>query len=131
MAKQLVKDVINMCRSRGFNLTQFISNSKELLQSILEQQRRQVTKDQDLPGDLPNDKALGISWNIVDDTFSFKIKLDRRSLTKRTLLSMISSIYNPLGFAASFVLEGRRIVQSLCNQNLPWNMEVNDNLKKE
>ena len=47
------------------------------------------------------------------------------------MLSMISSIYDPLGFAAPFVLEGRRILQSLCNQNLPWDMEVNDDVKKE
>ena len=60
-------------------------------------------------------------------SFSFKIKLDRSSLTKRT----ISSIYDPLGFAALFVLEGRRILQSLCTQNLPCDMEVNDDVKKE
>ena len=53
IAKQLVKDVISMCRSGGFNLAKFVSNSNELLQSIPEQQRRQETKDKDLSGDLP------------------------------------------------------------------------------
>ena len=84
-----------------------------------------------MSGDLSTDEALGICWNVADDTFSFKIKLDRTSLTKRTMLSMISSIYDPLGFAAPFVLEGRRILQNLCNQNLPWDTEVNDDVKKE
>ena len=61
IAKQLVKDVISMCKPGGFNLTKFVSNSKELLQSIPEQQRRQGTKDKDLSsGDLPTDKALRI-----------------------------------------------------------------------
>ena len=115
IAKQLLKDVLSMCKSGGFNLTKFIFNRKKLLQSILEQQRRRGTKDQDLSGDLPTNKALWIGWNIADDTLSFKIKLDRRSLTKRTMLSMISSIYDPLGFAAPFVLKGRKILQSLCN----------------
>ena len=118
-------------QSGGFNLTKFVSNSKELLQSFPEQQGRQGTKDQDLSGGLPTDKALGICWIIADDTFSFKIKLDRTSLTKRAMLSMISSIYDPLGFAAPFVLEERRILQSLCNQNLPWDMELNDDVQKE
>ena len=89
IAKHLVKDVISMCKSGGFNLTKFVSNSKGLVQSIPEQQKRQGTKDQDLSGDFPTNKTIGISWNIADDTFSFKIKLDRRSLTKRTMLSMI------------------------------------------
>ena len=73
--KQLVKDVICMSKSGGFNITKFVSNRKELLQSILEQQRRQRTKDKDLSGDLPTDKELGICWNVADDTFSFKIKV--------------------------------------------------------
>ena len=47
------------------------------------------------------------------------------------MLSMISSPYDLLGFAAPFVLEGRRILQSLCNQNLFWDMKVNDDAKKE
>ena len=46
------------------------------------------------------------------------------------MLSMISSIYDPLGFAAPFVLEGR-ILQGLCNQNLACDMEVNDDVKNE
>ena len=33
-AKQLVQDVINMCKSGGFHLTKFISSNKELLLSV-------------------------------------------------------------------------------------------------
>ena len=112
-AKQLVKDVINMCKSGGFHLTKFISNNKELL-SVPENQRRMGVKDQDLSGDLPNGKALGICWNLREDIFSFKSKLEARTLSKRVMLSMISSIYDPLGFVAPFLLEGRRILQGLC-----------------
>ena len=103
-AKQLVKNVISMCKSGGFHLTKFISNNKELLLSIPEHQRRLGMKNQDLCGDLPNEKALGICWNLKDDTFLFKLKVDTRTLTKRVMLSMISSIYNPLGFAAPIIL---------------------------
>ena len=71
-------------------------------------------KDQDLSGDLPNGKALGICWNLREDIFSFKSKLEARTLSKRVMLSMISSIYDPLGFVAPFLLEGRRILQGLC-----------------
>ena len=116
-AKQLVKGVINTCKSGGFHFTKFISNNKELLLSVPEHQRRMGVKDQDLSGDLPNEKALGICWNIREDIFSFKLKLETGTLTKRVMLSEISSIYDPLGFAAPFMLEGRRILQGLCNQD--------------
>ena len=88
-------------------------------------------KNQDLCGDLPNEKALGICWNLKDDTFSFKLKLDTRTLTKRVMLSMISSIYDPLGFAAPFIPEGRRILQGLCNQSIKWDSEVSSDVKKD
>ena len=68
-AKQLVKDVINMCKSGGFHLTKFVSNNKELLLSVSEHQRRMGVKDQDLSGDLPNEKALE-SVGIQEKTFS-------------------------------------------------------------
>ena len=74
--------------------------------------------------------SLGMCWDIADVTFSFKIKSDGRSLIKWTMLSMVSSIYHPLGFPPPFVLEGRRILQSHCNQNLPWDREVNNDARK-
>ena len=130
-AKQLVKDVISICKSGGFHLTKFISNNKELLFSIPEHQRRMGMKNQDLCGDLPNEKALGICWDLKDDTFSFKLKLDTRTITKRVMLSVISSIYDPLGFAAPFILEGRKILQGLCNQGIKWDNQVSSNVKQD
>lgn len=41
------------------------------------------------------------------------------------MLSAISLIYNPLGFAATFVLEGRIILQSVCEQNVQWDAVCN------
>ena len=130
-ARQLVQKVINMCKSGGFNLTKFLSNSKELLATIPEEKRKEGVKDKDLSGDLPNDKALGICWNIEKDTFSFKINLDRKPITKRGLLSMISSIYDPLGYAAPFVLEGRQILQHLCNKNVQWDEIVQQDVQSD
>ena len=112
------------CKAGGFHLTKFISNCKKLLLSIPESQRKIDVKDQDLSGQLPNEKALGICWVSDNDAFTFKIKLDERPLTERVMLSVISSIYNPLRFAAPFVLEERRILQSFCEQNVHWNVKV-------
>lgn len=106
-AKQLAKDVIDMCKSGSFDLTKSISSKKELLLSVPEHQRNLGVKDQDLTGDLQSEKALGILWNSREDIFSFKLKLEARTLIKKVMLSMISSIYNLLRFAATFTLEGR------------------------
>lgn len=51
--------------------------------------------DQDLP---PVERVLGVEWCIQSDTFKFKIVVkDRLTLTRRGILSTVSSIYDPLG----------------------------------
>ena len=72
----LVKDVLNMCNSRGFHLIKFISNNKELLMSISEDQRRNGVKNADLISDFSTGKALGIQWNIPEDSFTSNIHVN-------------------------------------------------------
>ena len=102
----LVKNVVGMSKSGRFHLTKFISNNRELLISIPDDQRRNGVKSADLIGDLPAEKALGIQWNIPDDSFTFNIQVNRRQLTKRKIFSINSSIYDPLGLASPFWKEG-------------------------
>ena len=102
----LVKNLVDMCKSGGFHLTKFISINRELLISIPEDQRRNGVKNADLIGDLPAEKALGIQWNIPDDSFTFNIQVNKRPLTKNKMLSIIITIYDPLGLESPFVLEG-------------------------
>ena len=44
--------------------------------------------------------------------------MKEKSLSKQGMLSSLSSMYYPLGLAALFMPEGKKIIQSLCNQNL-------------
>ena len=127
----LVKNVVDMCKSGGFHLTKFISNNRELLISIPEDQRRNGVKNADLIGDLPAEKALGIQWNMSDNSFTFNIQVNRRPLMKRKMLSIISSIYDPLGLVSPFALEGKQLLQSLCNQLVLWDDVVGPELRKD
>ena len=47
------------------------------------------------------------------------------------MLSIISSIYDPLGLASPFVLEGRQLLQTLCNQYVQCDDDVGPELRKE
>ena len=132
VAIKLVKNVIGMCQKVGFKLRKFISNSREVLTTIPEERHHQKIKDQDLNiGDLPVQRALGVHWNIENDYLGFKINLKDKPLTRRGMLSTISSVYDPLGVAAPFVLEGRKILQKLCQLKVGWDEKITDNLKKD
>ena len=91
------------------------------MKSIPNEYRKEGVKDKDLQlGALPEDKALGVKWNVQDDTLGFTIKMGKKATTRRGLLSDLSSVYDPLGFGAPFLLKGRLIIQQLCKNNMDW-----------
>ena len=98
-AIKLIKNVKAMCESGGFKLTKFLSNSKKVLQSIDEADKRQSVEDKDLMGDLPAERALGVLWDKETDKFGFRVTLKQKSWTRRGLLSVISSVYDPVRFS--------------------------------
>ena len=117
VAIKLVKNVIGMCQKVGFKLTKFISNSREVLTTIPEERHHQKIKDQDLNiGDLPVQRALGVHWNIENDYLGFKINLKDKPLTRRGMLSTISSsVYDPLVYQHHLFWKGRKFCRNYVN----------------
>lgn len=131
-AMQRVQDLMELCQKGGFRLTKWISNSREVLASVPEDDRAKEVKDMDLTGDnLPTERALGVSWFVEEDTLGFRIQMQERPPTRRGILSIVSSVYDPIGLAAPFVLSAKRILQDLCRQGKEWDEEVDgDSLRK-
>ena len=78
--------------------------------------------------------ALGVLWNIEEDVFKFKVNMKEKPKTRRDMLSTLSSVYDPLGFVAPFILQGKRILQHLSDENLQWDeivpQAIQDNWKE-
>lgn len=120
-AVQLYKDLTNMCANGGFHLTKWMSNSRAVLGSIPEKDREKKVKDLDLDSDtLPLERALGVQWCAESDAFHFKVVVKDRPLTRRGILSVVSSIYDPLGFLSPVILSAKRILQDLCREGIGW-----------
>ena len=115
-AIKIIKNVISMCNEGGFNLTKFVSNSKKVLHSIPETFRKNGVKNKDLGCKLPDEPALGILWNVEANTLRFNTAIKRKPLTRTEMLSTLSSIYDPPGLDAPFLLKGKQIIQTLCAQ---------------
>ena len=90
--------------------------------------RRDGVKGKDLTGSLLIERALGIFWDAENDVIKFKIDLQDQAMTRRGMLSVISSIYDPLGLACPFLLQGRRLLQSLCQVMHGWDEMILDNI---
>ena len=82
IAVDMIYKVKSLCKEGGFNLTKFSSNHIEVLKSIPDEYRKDGVKDKDLNlGILPEDKALGVKWDIQEDMLGFIIKMDDRPVT--------------------------------------------------
>lgn len=109
----LCADMRSMLAKGGFRLTKWSSNSRKLLNP--EEEGAQGFQDLDLDKDnLQMERALGIQWCAESDQFMFKINLKDGPHTRRGLLSLVSSIFDPLGFLAPVVSPAKRILQDLC-----------------
>ena len=125
-AINLIDNLRSSCAKRGFHLTKFTSNSRVVLQSIPDNERSKELKNLDLEhGKLPIERALGVYWNIESDEFEFRVTLSSKPTTRRGILSVVSSVYDPLGFVAPFILTAKRILQELCQKRqLDWDDET-------
>ncbi|KAK6175229.1 hypothetical protein SNE40_013736 [Patella caerulea] len=129
-AKNLIRQSQLLCKEGDFHLHKFLSNSKEVIQSVPEDERTQSLKGFDINKDiLPMERTLGVQWCVESDCFQFKIILKDSPLTRRGILSTVSSIYDPLGLVAPVVLVGKRILQDLCRDSLGWDDDIPDDIR--
>ena len=121
-----------LLRRGGFNLTKWISNSRELLHTLPECDLAKGLHSLDMDLDeLPSERALGLLWNVEEDSYQFDIKYIEQPQTKRGLLSIVCSVYDPMGFVSPFVLGGKRLFQELCRFKLGWDEPMPSEIKEQ
>ena len=131
-AIDLIKSTKTLCKKGGFNLHKFISNRKEVIEAVPVEQRAKEIKELDMTKDLlPLERALGVQWFVESDEFHFKAELKDRPLTRRGILSTVSSIYDPLGLIAPFLLQGKRILQGICKDGTHWDDPVPEHVRMQ
>ena len=120
-ATTLVAQLRELLQRGGFNLTKWICNSRPVLEMIPQSDRAKEVEDLDLgSGVFPVERTLGVcgNWSLVN-LFS-KFKLKKSPQTRRGLLSIVTSIYDPLGFISPFVLSAKIFLQDLYRRKLNW-----------
>ncbi|MBM6549259.1 hypothetical protein, partial [Streptococcus dysgalactiae] len=60
------------------------------------------------------------------DEFVFQLQLAGKIATRRGLLSSISSLYDPLGLVAPWLLPGKILLQRLCRKGMGWDQPLDE-----
>lgn len=70
-------------------------------------------------------KTLGLGWRPQSDELHFSIDVNLpHDITKRTMLSLISQVFDPLGLLSPIVISFKIILQKLWIQKLSWDETV-------
>ena len=114
-AIQIMSGISELLNKGGFHIHKWMSNSKKVLASVSIDDRAKNLKDVNLEYDqLPGDRALGVFWSAEHDYLGFRTDVKPVVATRRNMLSVIGSIFDPLGIAAPFILPAKLMLQNLC-----------------
>ncbi|XP_038077167.1 uncharacterized protein LOC119745015 [Patiria miniata] len=95
-----------------------MSNRRRVIESVPPEERAKGVKNLDLSQEeLPVERALVVHWDTDEhdrDLLRMKIKSKHGSQTRRGLLSVICSVYDPLGFVCPYVLRAKLLFQNEC-----------------
>ncbi|XP_025754388.1 uncharacterized protein LOC106097728 isoform X2 [Oreochromis niloticus] len=75
-------------------------------------------------GQTPMQRSLGLGWDLSTDLFRFQIIINEKPFTKRGVLSVVNSVYDPLGFAVPVIVEGRVILRDISTDICEWDAEL-------
>lgn len=116
-------ELINMFSKAGFQLRKWISNCPKLTEiaSSDDQEHMVINLDKN-----ENVKTLGLSWNAKNDTLHYTVSLNKEKcrITKRTILSNISKLFDPLGLLGPVIVVAKLLMQQLWQLNLTWDESV-------
>ncbi|XP_058816670.1 uncharacterized protein LOC131679943 [Topomyia yanbarensis] len=129
-------DVQKIHKKAGFELRNWSSNSNEVLRRVGEPNTDTVRsfkfgKDSDI------ERVLGMVWLPMRDDFSFAIAF-RPDLcpliegsaipTKRQLLRVVMSVFDPLGLIAAITIHGKILIQDVWRAKIGWDDQIPNNL---
>lgn len=77
--------------------------------------------------------VLGLSWSLKDDTLAVaEVKVEATGpVTKRKLLAVANSIYDPLGILAPYTLQWKLLLREVWEGHYSWDQELSEEFLKK
>lgn len=118
------QELIKLCSAAQFELRKWASNSTKILLSVDEGTRAMSPSVLLDNSEDPELKVLGLKWEPSTDTFSFKTLASSKDLTKRTVLSDIAKVFDPLGLLSPVTFWTKQFMQRLWISGISWDDPV-------
>ena len=136
-ALQKISNMIEVQKRGGFHIRNWTCSSLQVLSMLPDDLKANSFKELQLDSSLPTERVLGLWWNSQLDCFTFKLNEKKLKLindkdkiwTKRDLLKLMASIFDPLGMLAHFIIKARIIFQNAWRSSSEWDESLSDDVK--
>jgi len=126
---QLYQEITSILASAKLPLRKWCSNSSSIL--------KHIGKDVSDPlftlelGDEEMIKSLGLCWNPALNEFKFNVipTPTRSKLTKRTLLSDLNKVFDPIGFISPILVKGKIFLQQVWAMKIDWDSPLSSDIQ--
>lgn len=131
---QLAKDVKFVHSKAGFEIRNFLSNSKKVMAELGSTNLDGKVINPDKEYEI--ERVLGMWWNVETDCFTFSLKflsVTREIIsggklpTKRELLKLLMSIFDPLGLISHYLIHLKMLIQDVWRSELRWDEIISSN----
>jgi len=119
--QQEINDILN---SAKLKLRKWCSNSVRVLENIDNVEDDPLFTLEIKDGNTV--KSLGLGWKPLADQFHFNITIDPsfNKCTKRTLLSDLHRVFDPLGLLCPVLLRGKMFLQQIWSMKIDWDTQL-------
>lgn len=121
------QQVTELLQKGNFQIRKWCSNMADVLEGIPPEQCEKMLKFHD---GTDVTKTLGLVWDPKSDNFifSFAPVNDSKIVTKRSILSSIARIYDPLGLIGPVITKAKLFMQHLWKLQLQWDESLPQSL---
>lgn len=137
-AIDVTEQIVKIHDGAGFELRGFISNSTKVERILNGHRHCQKTSiNLDIESDYQTEKVLGMHWRNDLDELVFELKFHKvakevlrqeRNPTKREMLSLAMSMFDPLGIIANHQVYAKIMIQEIFNLATGWDDAIPDDL---
>ncbi|KAK3102609.1 hypothetical protein FSP39_012632 [Pinctada imbricata] len=131
-AISLIKDAQDALKTHGgLRLHKFASNDLSVMRAFNPEDLAKDVLELDFEKDVPLQRSLGLVWSLHLDSFQFHISSEPKPLSRRGVLSVVNSVYDPLGFLSPITIFGKIILRKIVASTSDWDEPLPDSLAAE
>ncbi|XP_076383559.1 uncharacterized protein LOC143260822 [Megalopta genalis] len=121
----LKRELTQILSQAGMDLRKWASNCPTVTATHSTERNRVIAVDKD-------PKTLGLLWSPTTDHLMFRVESPQNQrVTKRTILSEIAQIFDPLGLISPIVIVAKLILQQLWQTQIGWDQSIPQNLHSQ